>query len=249
MTTAGVPARQTRAAWAVGGSHPHCPACGAFLTRQGAFVSPRCALRRLLDCPALKADDLKAENDAIIGAAQATLARLDEQAMQSLRYLLECPALSVDGLDPETVAAIEAARDSLTVEEPTPVMGPDIDAQGRDGGAESYEDETQSAPGNWWEREQGDEWWKGEEWKELRGQILDLARAEGTSPGGSGRISLAGFSQGRVLPRGCWLDSKEIKGHGPYLYLRWRVGSRQRSKYLGKGRPPTPGPATGTTVG
>jgi len=93
MTTAGVPARQSQAAWAVGGSHPHCPACGAFLTRRGGCVSPRCALRRLLDCPALKSDDLEPGNDAVIGAAHATLARLDEQAMQSLQYLLECPAL------------------------------------------------------------------------------------------------------------------------------------------------------------
>lgn len=35
-------------------------------------------------------------------------------------------------------------------------------------------------------------------------------------------------------PRGSWVELKIINGCGPYAYLRWREGGRQRSKYLGK---------------
>jgi hypothetical protein len=94
---------------------------------------------------------------------------------------------------------------------------------------------------NWWEKDKDDAWWQGDEWSALREQVLGFARDEAQSPD-SKRISLAGFPNKRALPRGCWLDGKEINGHGPYLYLRWRVGNRQRSKYLGKGKAPTPNP-------
>ncbi len=96
--------------------------------------------------------------------------------------------------------------------------------------------QTNDAP-NWWERDRDDTWWQGEEWQALRQQVLGFARSEAESAN-STRLSLGGFPHRRVLPRGCWLDGKAIRGHGPYLYLRWRVGSRQRSKYLGKAPAP-----------
>ncbi len=101
--------------------------------------------------------------------------------------------------------------------------------------------QTNDAP-NWWERDRDDAWWQGEEWQALRQQVLGFVRSEAAcskaTSANSTRLSLGGFSHRRVLPRGCWLDGKAIRGHGPYLYLRWRAGSRQRSKYLGKA--PTP---------
>ncbi len=33
-----------------------------------------------------------------------------------------------------------------------------------------------------------------------------------------------------------WVELKTIHGYGPYAYLRWRVGKRIRSKYLGKAK-------------
>ncbi len=143
---------------------------------------------------------------------------------------------------PVALSPSKALRASSGVKEPGTAAEAEPSTPSLPGAAEP------SGPPSWWERDRGDEWWKSEEWKDLRGQILDLARDEGTSSH-DGRVSLAGSSQRRVLPRGCWLDSKEIKGHGPYLYLRWRVGSRQRSKYLGKGRTSAPGPATGRAAG
>jgi hypothetical protein len=42
MQAAGVPARQTQAAWAGDEQHPQCPACGAFLAQRGRCVNLRC---------------------------------------------------------------------------------------------------------------------------------------------------------------------------------------------------------------
>jgi hypothetical protein len=211
MQAAGVPARQTQATWAGDEQHPQCPACGAFTTRRGECVSPRCALQRLLDdCPALHRDDLEPDDAQTVEAARSALAQADAQATQALRRLLDCPALNADGLGTDEAALIEAAR-----------------------GIAGLSAAQLPTPGSWQGRTSQDEWWKGEEWQELRGQILEFTQDRPVSDGD--RVSLAGFSNRRALPRGCWLDSKEIRGHGPYLYLRWRVGSRQRSKYLGKG--------------
>ena len=33
---------------------------------------------------------------------------------------------------------------------------------------------------------------------------------------------------------GAWVESRQIKNCGPYLYLRWREGGKLRSRYLGK---------------
>jgi hypothetical protein len=213
MRTAGVPARQTQAAWASDQRPAQCPACGAFLARHGECLSPRCALQRLLDdCPALNQADLAPDDAQAVEEARATLARVDAQAALALRLLLDCPALNADGLGPEELAVIETARGVAGLSAARPPAFA-----------------------------QGDGWDEGEKWKELRGQILEFARDKGAS--GGDKVSLAGFPRRRALPRGCWLDSKEIRGHGPYLYLRWRVGSRQRSKYLGKGKVSRSGPA------
>jgi hypothetical protein len=215
LRTAGVPARQTQAAWAGDQLPAQCPDCGAFLARHGECLSPRCALQRLLDdCPALNQADLAPGDAQAVEEARATLAHVDTQAAQALRLLLDCPALNADGLGQEELAAIEAARGVAGLRAARPP-----------------------------EFTQGDEWDKGEEWQELRGQILEFARDQAMSDGD--KVSLAGFPQRRVLPRGCWLDSKVIRGHGPYLYLRWRAGSRQRSKYLGKGKVSSPSPTQG----
>jgi hypothetical protein len=142
-------------------------------------------------------------------------------AAQALRILLDCPALNAEGLGQEELAAIKTARGVAGLSAARPPAFA-----------------------------QGGEWDKGEEWKELRGQILEFARDQVLVQGDkavsdSDKVSLAGFPRRRALPRGCWLDSKVIRGHGPYLYLRWRVGSRQRSKYLGKGKVSNPSPTQG----
>ncbi|MCP4514485.1 MAG: hypothetical protein GY824_04555 [Delftia sp.] len=221
LRAAGVPARQTQAGWASDEQHPQCPACGAFTTRRGECVSPRCALQRLLDdCPALNQDDLAPDDAQAVEGARATLARVEAQAAQALRLLLDCPALNTDGLGQDEAALVEAARGAAGLSE------------------------LPDAGGSWQSRVPQDKWWKGEEWKGLRGQILAFARSRSVADGD--RVSLAGFPQRRALPRGCWLDSKEIRGNGPYLYLRWRAGPRQRSKYLGKGSA-SPSPSAGAT--
>jgi hypothetical protein len=222
MRAAGVPARQAQAAWSGDQRPAQCPDCGAFLARHRECLSPRCALQRLLnDCPALNRADLAPDDAQAVEEARATLARVDTQAAQALRLLLDCPALNADGLWPEELAAVEAARGVAGLSAARPP-----------------------------ELAQGDGWDEGEKWKELRGQILEFARDKTPVQGDkatsdSDKVSLAGFPQRRSLPRGCWLDSKEIRGHGPYLYLRWRAGSRQRSKYLGKGKVSNPSPTQG----
>jgi len=39
---------------------------------------------------------------------------------------------------------------------------------------------------------------------------------------------------GGSLPAGFWVENKMVGKYGPYKYLRWREGNRQRSRYLGK---------------
>jgi hypothetical protein len=69
---------------------------------------------------------------------------------------------------------------------------------------------------------------------ELRGMVDDrLAELESQEREDCPREQNPGPTESRGGGKG-YFEIKHIRGHGPYLYRRWRQDGRLRSEYLGK---------------